>query len=97
MSKDDDIFSEDNISASEEALDNFVNSLIDLGDTPSKDEIMDCVEVVVLKFNELNDEYDYFIETMEQEELCEFIDKSARIAGLKADKDVDITEEWREW
>ncbi|MVX67092.1 hypothetical protein GKZ28_25915 [Clostridium chromiireducens] len=97
MLEDDGIFSEENISASEEALDNFINSLIGLGDTPSQDEIMDCIEEVVLKYNELNEEYDYFIETMEREELWEFIDKSARIAGLKIDKDMDVTEEWREW
>jgi hypothetical protein len=34
---------------------------------------------------------------MEREELCEFIDKAAKVAGLKVDQGVDITEEWREW
>jgi hypothetical protein len=97
MSDDDDLFTDDNIEASEEALENFIDALIDLGDKPSQDDIMSCVEEVVLKFNNLNEEYDSFIETMEREELWEFIDKSARKAGLKVEKDDDITEEWREW
>ena len=34
---------------------------------------------------------------MEREEIWEFIDKSGRIAGFKIDKEIDVTEEWREW
>ncbi len=56
---------------------------------------MHVVKEVVLKINELNDEHDYFIETMEREDLYEFIDTAARIAGLESEE--DITEEWREW
>ena len=55
---------------------------------------MHVVKEVVLNINELNDEHDYFIETMEREDLYEFID-TARIAGLESEE--DITEEWREW
>ena len=43
----------------------------------------------------LNDNYDSFIETLEREELCEFIIEAASIAGLESED--DITEEWREW
>ena len=35
---------------------------------------MHVVKEVVLNINELNDEHDYFIETMEREDLYEFID-----------------------
>jgi hypothetical protein len=34
---------------------------------------------------------------MEREELCEFINNIVRETGLDIDKDVDLTEEWREW
>jgi hypothetical protein len=37
----------------------------------------------------------HFIETLEREELCEYIMEAAGIAGLEFDG--DITEEWREW
>lgn len=56
---------------------------------------MQVVKEVVIKLNELNIEHDYFIETMEREDLYEFIDIAARIAGLESEE--DITEEWREW
>ena len=55
---------------------------------------MQVVKEVVIKLNELNIEHDHFIETME-EDLYEFIDTAARIAGLEPEE--DITEEWREW
>ena len=38
---------------------------------------MHVVKEVVLNINELNDEHDYFIETMEREDLYEFIDTAA--------------------
>ncbi|EEL89292.1 hypothetical protein bcere0029_8260 [Bacillus cereus AH1272] len=56
---------------------------------------MQVVKEVVIKINELNIEHDHFIETMEREDLYEFIDTGARIAGLESEE--DITEEWREW
>ncbi|MBO1625372.1 hypothetical protein [Bacillus arachidis] len=43
----------------------------------------------------LNEQYDFFIETLEREELYECIVEVAAIAGLEVEE--DITEEWREW
>lgn len=97
MNEGDDLYTEENILASEEALDMFIDSLIGLGEKPSRDEILDCVEEVVLAFNDLDEEFDYFLETMEREELWEYIDKAARAAGLKVKKGEDITEAWRDW
>ncbi len=45
----------------------------------------------------MNEENGYFIETMEREELVDFIDKAAKLAELVIEEDQDITEEWREW
>ncbi|WP_433754373.1 hypothetical protein [Paenibacillus amylolyticus] len=39
----------------------------------------------------------YFIETMEREDLADFIDKAARQAGLDIQENEDITEECRKW
>lgn len=63
-----------------------------MGENPTEVEIMQVVKEVVIK---INDEHDYFIETMEREDLHEFIDTAARIAGLESEE--DITEECREW
>lgn len=94
MDEGDDIFTKDNILASEKALINYIKGL-KLLKNPTEEEILERVKKVVLEFNQLNEEFDYFIETMEREELYEFIDGVARAAGL--DTDDDITEEWREW
>ncbi len=93
----DDLFSDENIIPSELALDAFIDRLTALGEAPPEDEIMAVVADIVQAFNELNDEHDYFIETMEREELCGFIAGAAQMAGLKVPEGVDITEEWREW
>ncbi len=95
MTDGDDLFNPENIEATIKFLDSYINNLIKLGVKPKKKEIMKFVKDVVISLNELNDKYDYFIETMEREELCEFIIEAANIAGLESDE--DITEEWREW
>ncbi|MFK4467462.1 hypothetical protein [Bacillus sp. RC252] len=93
--EDGEFFTEENISATNKVLDTYINNLELLGENPTEVEIMQVVKEVVIKINELNIEHDYFIETMEREDLYEFIDAAARIAGLESEE--DITEEWREW
>lgn len=95
MDEDDDLFTDENINATNQVLDTYINSLKELGDNPTEEEIFECVKKVVISLNELNDTYDYFIETMEREELCEYIIEAAGIVGLESEE--DITEEWREW
>ncbi len=95
MEEGDELFTEESILASEKVLDKYIDDLISLGKNPEKDVIMECVKKTVLELNELNEKYDYFIETMEREELWEFIDKAAKEVGLEVEG--DITEEWRDW
>lgn len=66
-----------------------------MGKNPTEVEIMHVVKEVVLNINELNDEHDYFIETMEREDSMNLSIQQRRIAGLESEE--DITEEWREW
>jgi hypothetical protein len=94
MEEGDDMFTEEAIAASEKALQEYVSSLISLK-KPTEKAILEKVKEAVIEFNRLNEEFDYFIETLEREELYEFIDEKAREAGLEPDE--DITEEWREW
>ncbi|WP_307414301.1 hypothetical protein [Neobacillus ginsengisoli] len=93
--EDGEFFTEENISATNKVLDSYIDDLKKLGANPSEAEIIKAVKEVVISINELNDEYDDFIETVEREDLCEFIDTAAKIAGLESEE--DITEEWREW
>ncbi|MCD1260239.1 hypothetical protein B5M42_015615 [Paenibacillus athensensis] len=96
---DDELFTEERLELSDKLLGSYVNKLEAIQKDEDKRDvkIMSAVKDVVIAFNELNDEHDYFIDTMEREELAEFIDKAAKAAGLEIEDGFDITEEWREW
>ncbi|WHY61621.1 hypothetical protein QNH42_24140 [Cytobacillus firmus] len=94
MADGDDLFTKENIRAANKVLDSFMKNLTQDSGLTEK-EIKKYVKQVTLKLNKLNEKYDYFIETLEREELCEYIMEAAGIAGLEFDG--DITEEWREW
>lgn len=95
----DDLFTEEILELCDQVLSIFINKLeaLDQSNVNRDQEILEYIKQAVIAFNELNDENDYFIETMEREELAEFIDNAARAAGLTVEKGFDITEEWREW
>ena len=93
--EDDEIFTAENIKAIDEILETYMNRLKGSVDKMSEQDILEYVKEVVIGLNELNEQFDYFIETLEREELCEFIIKAANAAGLETEE--DITEEWREW
>ncbi|WP_445491666.1 hypothetical protein [Niallia sp. 03133] len=95
MEEGDDLFTEENLEAANEVLDAFIQDLQNLGENATDQSITACVQKVVLRLNEINETYEYFIETMEREELYEFIVEAASIMGLEWEE--DITEEWREW
>ena len=91
-------FNEGNIAATETALSEFLLTLF--AAAGSRESILDVVKDVVIALNHLGGiegALGNFIETQEREELCQFIGRAARIAGLDAEATVDITEEWREW
>lgn len=94
MDDGDDQFTEENIAATEAVLQMYVDGLTHIQE-PTDDELIGKVKEVVLQLNDMNEEYDFFIETLEREELHDFIMGKAHLAGLKTDE--DITEEWREW
>ena len=93
----DDMFTEERIQMSDQALDQFINQLMAIQEKQDAEQTMKSVEEVVVAFNEMNENHDYFIETMEREELADFIHQAARLAGLDIHEEEDITEEWREW
>lgn len=95
MLEGDDMFTTENINAANTILDSYIRSLANINGKTTDSKIMKCVKQVVHNLNELNETNNYFIETMEREELCDFISQAAYLAGLEVAG--DITEEWREW
>lgn len=94
MDDGDDQFTEGNIAATETVLQDYRVGLSNLIE-PSEKEIIKKVKETVLRLNVLNEKHDYFIETLEREELHDFLMEHAQQAGLETDE--DIIEEWREW
>lgn len=90
----DDQFTEENLVATETVLQGYKDRLSHLQE-PSEKKIVQEVKEVVIRLNALNEEYDFFIETLEREELQEFIMEKAQQVGSETEK--DITAEWREW
>ena len=93
----DTIFNETNITETSILLDNFIEELkISVVKVNSKG-IFSATKKVVKSLNTLNKKLEYFIDTMEREELCEYVDKCIIETGFQIKKGFDITEEWREW
>lgn len=81
------------INSMDRILDTYLEQLFTLHH-PNDESIMNCVKQVVLAINNWDRKYE-FIETIEREELCEFIYQTTEMKGL--DSDEDITENWRDW
>nr|WP_199172837.1 hypothetical protein [Planomicrobium sp. MB-3u-38] len=94
MNAGDDQFTEENLRATDNVLHDYMDGLSRL-QAPTEKKIIKKVKETVLRLNELNEKYDFFIETLEREELYDFIMEKAQQAGLETNE--DITEEWREW
>ena len=80
----------------DKTLNDFIRRLEHLAGNTSNEKIMDVVQHTVFQLNEI-DEKRQIIETSEREDLCEFIGKAARLAGLKTGSNEDITEGFRNW
>lgn len=88
-------FTAENIAALNHVLDTYLSNLEQLGDNPTESQVIETIKEVVLQINDLNEQYDYYIETLEREDLYVFITTGAQLAGVESDD--DLTEEWREW
>lgn len=97
MKQGDDLLTRVNIKAIEDILLNFVQQLSVYTSAKKASNIFNSIKKVVKEINKTNNQNDHFIETLEREELCEFIDKVINSTGFKIKDDVDLTEEWREW
>jgi hypothetical protein len=89
--------------ATDAALQRFESGLASI-DAPSDADVFGLIKSVVESLNDINGAYDAF-DTIDREELCEFIDDSLTDAGidvaaLAARRGVDraeITDEWRDF
>jgi hypothetical protein len=97
MKDGDDNFNIQNIENSETLLSDFVKSLFIAVEEKKASSIYSATRKVVKGFNKLNDKYQSFIETLEREELVNYIHNAIRMTGFQLESEIDLTEEWREW
>lgn len=92
-------FSVQNVSDSDKLLDAYIDDLVQIskGGANAASKVYSAAKKVVKLFNKANQTHQNFIETLEREELVEFIVDAVRLTGFKVESDVDITEDWRQW
>jgi hypothetical protein len=97
MSEGDKIFNERNIQDTDYVLNDFIDHLIAATEQKKASAIYAATKKFVLGMNKFNDQHQSFVDTMEREELVEYVHKAIRLTGFKIDDNIDLTEEWREW
>lgn len=90
-------FTVKNIGATESLLIYFLAALEIATANKKIAEIQASIKKTVIALNKLNLKNNYFIETLEREELVDFISSAVRLTGFKIGEEADITENWREW
>lgn len=89
----DDVYTLSAILAVDAALRRYMSEL--MRSDATEESILLSVREAVLRLNDLYEEHDHFIATLEREELYDFIVAGAALAGYETDD--DMTAEWREW
>lgn len=97
MREGDNIFTVKNIDGVELILLEYIEKISQYTKDKKASNIFNSVKKVTKRINQVNDKYNYFIDTLEREEICEFIDKVIKTTGFEVKNGVDLTEEWREW
>jgi hypothetical protein len=93
----DDNFPEPAIKAVEIILNNYTSVLIEKTKRGKATSVYTSVKNVVMDLNKVDDKYESLIETLEREELADYINKLVRLSGLDIDQTIDLTEDWRQW
>lgn len=93
----DDMFNEENIKLTENILNSYITTINNCTLKKKNKVIYNSIKKVVKELNKINKNNGHFIETIEREELCDFINSIIRETGFKFDDSIDLTEEWRSW
>jgi len=97
LNKGDATFNKTNIAGTSIILSDFIDELTLAVRKKSSRSIYSSTKKVVKSLNNINKKLDYFIDTMEREELCNFIEQAVLTTGFELKEGFDVTEEWREW
>ena len=93
MNEGDDVFNKKNIEFAQKVLETFIDTICEATIQKKGTKIYSAIKKVVVSFNRNGD----YIETLEREELVDFILESVKLTGFKIEDNSDLTEQWREW
>ena len=97
MDEGDNAFNEKCFSETGKILNTFIDTLVVAAEQKKANVIYSSIKKVIQSINKLNDKQHGFVETLEREELVDYIHNAVRLTGFKIDNGLDLTEEWREW
>ena len=72
-----------------------IDALEALGPEPPEWAVLDVLRRTVERFNELEDETDGFIDTIEREDICERLSDLVHLTGLEGLD--ELADYWRDW
>jgi hypothetical protein len=93
MNEGDDMFKQKDIEFAQKVLETFIDTICEATVQKKATKIYSAIKKVVFSFNRNGD----YIETLEREELVDFILESVILTGFKIDDNSDLTQQWREW
>ena len=97
MDEGDNNFTIDNIKETDKLLCFFMDNLIEALALKKANIIFSATKKLTQNLNKLNEKHQYFIETLEREEIVDYIHTAIKLTGFIIEKETDLTEEWREW
>src|SRR5574338_1679778 len=74
----------------EKVLNEYRNSLSNLSFPASETQIMSVVKIAIVRLNVINEKHE-LIDTLERDDLCEFISEGALLVGMDIKDGADIT------
>jgi hypothetical protein len=97
MLEGDDLFTEKNIADSEALFQSFLKEVTVSAEKKDASKIYSSLEKAVKGFNRLQEKHNGFIETLEREQIIEFLEEAVRLTGFQIEEGLDLTEDIREW
>ena len=80
---------------SRQIMEETVQALLVLGSEATEQARLAVLQVCIERFNTLDEELGFFIETSEREDICEEFEALVHACGLGAYQ--DLADEWRDW
>lgn len=83
------------LDASRELIQRTIKALMAIGEDPDETQRMAILEQCIEGFNTLDGQHDWFIETVEREDICEVFYEITHACNMNHHE--DLADQWRDW